>query len=156
MPKVLVTVFSATGTTLRKGEEIAIALHAPLFPLEPQISYTRADLNWNDPQSRSSLECNDPKSRPPLKVLPDISAYDVIFLGFPIWWFCEPKLIDTFVESVDLSGKTVILFATSGGSGLVKAVRQIEALAPGARVLQGQVLNGRDGGAWALKMMEKL
>lgn len=156
MPEVLVTVFSATGNTLRKGEEIASALQVPLFLLEQQISYTQADLNWNDPQSRTSLECNDPYSRPPLKVLPDVRAYDVIFLGFPIWWYCEPKLIDTFVESSDLSGKTLILFATSGGSGLVRATRQIQTLAPGARILQGELLNGRKGGAWAKEFLERL
>lgn len=156
MPEVLVTVFSATGNTLRKGEEIASALQAPLFLLEPQIPYTQADLNWNDPQSRSSLECNDPSSRPPLKARPDVRAYDVIFLGFPIWWYCEPRLIDTVVEGADLSGKTVILFATSGGSGLVRATRQIQAMAPGARILQGEILNRRKGGAWAREFLKRL
>lgn len=89
-------------------------------------------------------------------MLPDVRAYDVIFLGFPIWWYCEPKLIDTFVESSDLSGKTLILFATSGGSGLVRATRQIQTLAPGARILQGELLNGRKGGAWAKEFLERL
>ncbi len=143
MQKPLVAYFSAGGTTARVAKELAKAADADLYEIRPAVAYTSADLNWTDKQSRSSVEMNDPRSRPALAdKRADIAAYDTILLGFPIWWGIAPKILNTFLESYDFSGKKIILFATSGGSGMG---RTAEALSPSvsksATIVQGRVLS---------------
>lgn len=150
----LVAYFSATGTTARAAKALAEAIGADLFELAPEQPYSAADLNWNDKNSRSSREMADEKCRPAIAGdAPDMSAYDTVFVGFPIWWYVEPRIVDTFLEAHDFSGKTIVPFATSGGSGLGKAPQRMASLAPGATVTEGRLLNGRlDAGelrAWA-------
>ena len=144
MSKKLVAYFSASGTTAAVGKTLAGAAEADLYEIKPQTPYTRADLNWQDKKSRSSVEMNDKSFRP---VLADrdahIEDYDTIFLGFPIWWYTAPTIINTFLESYDFSGKTIILFATSGGSGLDKTASDLKASAPDAVIRKGKLLNGR-------------
>ena len=150
----LVAYFSATGTTARAAKALAEAIGADLFELAPEQPYSAADLNWNDKNSRSSREMADEKCRPAIAGdAPDMSAYDTVFVGFPIWWYVEPRIVDTFLEAHDFSGKTIVPFATSGGSGLGKAPQRMASLAPGATVTEGRLLNGRldanDLRAWA-------
>ena len=125
MSKTLVAFFSASGTTKRVAEKLAAAIGSDLYEIKPAVPYTRADLNWQDKHSRSSVEMNDPSSRPELA---DYNAnpanYDLIFLGFPIWWYTAPRIIRSFLESYDFTGKTITLFATSGGSGLGKTANE--------------------------------
>ncbi len=119
--KILVAYFSATGQTARLAQTIAHVTGADVFEIKPQVPYTSADLNWNDKTSRSSIEMNDSTSRPQMAhPAENIADYDTVFLGFPIWWYEAPRIIETFLESCDLAGKTVIPFATSGGSGMGK------------------------------------
>lgn len=126
--KILVAYFSATGTTRSVAQSVSKTLSADLYEIRPAVPYTSEDLNWNNKQSRSSVEMADPKSRPAIADTDaKIADYDVVFLGFPIWWYIAPTIVNTFLESYDFSGKTVILFATSGGSGFGKAV---DSLAP--------------------------
>ena len=140
----LVAYFSATGTTARVARTLAETVGADLFEIEPEAPYTAADLNWNDKDSRSSREMADEKCRPAVAGdAPDMGRYDTVFLGFPIWWYVEPRIIDTFLEAHDFSGKTIVPFATSGGSGLGKAPQRMAMLAPGATVTEGRLLNGR-------------
>ena len=121
MNKILVAYFSASGATEKVAEKLAAAAKADLFEIKPAQPYTDADLNWTDKKSRSTIEMNDPSSRPEIADKCDnLGDYDTIFVGFPVWWYIEPRIIDTFLESNDFSGKTVIPFATSGGSGLGK------------------------------------
>ena len=116
--KTLVAYFSATGTTAAVAETIARVTGGELFAIEPEEAYTSADLNWNDRNSRSSVEMNDRNTRPALKALKEnMAGYTVVFIGYPIWWNEAPRIVNTFIESHDLGGKTVIPFATSGGSG---------------------------------------
>ena len=155
--RALVAYFSATGTTARAARRVAEAVGADLFEIAPETPYTAADLNWNDKNSRSSREMADEKCRPAVAGdSPDMSRYDTVFVGFPIWWYVEPRIVDTFLEAHDLSGKTVVPFATSGGSGLGKAPQRMAALAPGATVTEGRLLNGNPGAdelrAWAKRM----
>lgn len=144
MSKKLVAYFSASGTTAAVAKTLAEAVEADLYEIKPQTPYTRADLNWQDKKSRSSVEMNDKSFRPPL-VDRDahIEDYDTIFLGFPIWWYTAPTIINTFLESYDFSGKTIILFATSGGSGLGRTASDLKPSAPGAVIRDGKLLNGR-------------
>lgn len=115
--KTLVAYFSASGDTKKLATTLASAVNGELFEIKPQIPYTDADLNWNDKKSRSTIEMTDTTSRPPIaEAVTDMSQYDTIYIGFPIWWYEAPRIIQTFLESYDLSGKTVIPFATSGGS----------------------------------------
>ena len=140
----LVAYFSASGTTAKAAKVLAKAADADLYEIKPAIPYTRADLNWMDKGSRSSVEMNDKHSRPALADTDaPVAGYDVIFLGFPIWWYTAPTIINTFLESYDFSGKTIVLFATSGGSGLGKSAAGLRASAPGARIVDGRLLNGR-------------
>ena len=140
----LVAYFSASGTTAKAAKALAKASGAELYEIKPAISYTSADLNWMDKRSRSSVEMNDKHSRPALADTDaPVAGYDVIFLGFPIWWYTVPTIINTFLESYDFSGKTIVLFATSGGSGLGKSAAGLRASAPGARIVDGRLLNGR-------------
>ncbi|WP_297199961.1 flavodoxin [uncultured Flavonifractor sp.] len=140
----LVAYFSASGTTAKAAKALAKAAGAELYEIKPAISYTSADLNWMDKRSRSSVEMNDKQSRPALADTDaPVAGYDVIFLGFPIWWYTAPTIINTFLESYDFSGKTIVLFATSGGSGLGKSAAGLRASVPGARIVDGRLLNGR-------------
>lgn len=142
----LVAYFSAGGTTARAAKALAKAAGADLYEIRPAVPYTRADLNWMDRNSRSSVEMNDRHSRPALadpKIPIAMDKYDVIFLGFPIWWSAAPTIINTFLESGNFRGKTIILFATSGGSGLGQSAANLRPSAPGADIVNGKVLNGR-------------
>lgn len=127
MSKILVAYFSASGVTKNAAEKLAKAANADLFEIKPVRPYTDADLNWMDKKSRSTIEMNDLSSRPEIaKKCENMGSYDVVFVGFPIWWYVEPRIIDTFLESYDFSGKTVIPFATSGGSGLGKTAENFK------------------------------
>ena len=140
----LVAYFSASGTTAKAAKVLAKAADADLYEIKPAIPYTRADLNWMDKGSRSSVEMSDKHSRPALADTDaPIAGHDVIFLGFPIWWYVAPTIVNTFLESYDFTGKTIILFATSGGSGLGKSAVSLRASVPGARIVDGRLLNGR-------------
>ena len=144
MSKVLVAYFSASGTTARVAKNLAEAASADLYEIKPSVPYTRADLNWNDKESRSSVEMNDKSFRPPLADKnAGINAYDTILLGFPIWWYVAPTIINTFLESYDFTGKTIILFATSGGSGFGRTVDGLTgSVSPGTVIREGKLLNG--------------
>ena len=142
--KALVAYFSASGTTAKAAKVLAKATGADLYEIKPAGPYTRADLNWMDKGSRSSVEMNDKHSRPALADSDaPIAGHDIIFLGFPIWWYMAPTIINSFLESYDFSGKTIVLFATSGGSGLGKSAAGLRPSAPGARIVDGRLLNGR-------------
>ena len=142
MSKKLVAYFSASGTTKKVAERLAKAAGADLFEIRPAIPYTSADLNWMDKKSRSSVEMNDPDSRPEIaETIPNMVDYDTVFIGFPIWWYVAPTIIDTFVESYDLSGKTIVPFATSGGSGMGKTVDVLSKLSPNAKWQTGKMAN---------------
>lgn len=140
----LVAYFSASGTTAKAAKALAEASGADLYEIKPAVPYTSTDLNWMDKRSRSSVEMNDKHSRPALADTDaPVAGYDVIFLGFPIWWYTAPTIINTFLESYDFTGKTVVLFATSGGSGLGRSAAGLRPSAPGARIVDGRLLNGR-------------
>lgn len=142
MAKTLVAYFSASGTTMDVASRLARMMDSDLFAIVPADPYTSADLDWRDKQSRSTLEASDPSCRPAItSQIEDIEGYDTIFLGFPIWWYVAPAIINTFLESYDLTGKTVILFATSGGSGMGKTASILRASAPGAKIVDGGILN---------------
>ncbi|HIQ79403.1 MAG TPA: NAD(P)H-dependent oxidoreductase [Candidatus Scatomorpha intestinavium] len=144
MGKTLVAYFSATGTTKRAAQALADAIGADTYEIRPATAYTRADLNWQDRNSRSTIEMNDPASRPEMADrAADIAQYDRVFLGFPIWWYTAPKIILSFLESYDFAGRTVIPFATSGGSGMGNVSKELAAACPGADVAEGKLLNGR-------------
>ena len=142
MRKVLVAYFSASGVTKKVAEEIASAVNGDLFEIEPEVAYTSADLNWMDKKSRSSIEMSDKAFRPEMvKKELNMSEYESILLGFPIWWYVAPTIINTFLESYDFSGKKITLFATSGGSGFGNTVRELKSSAPGAQIVEGRILN---------------
>ena len=142
MSKKLVAYFSAIGTTKKAAEHLAKAAGADLFEIKPAVPYSRADLDWTNKKSRSSIEMQNPDSRPAIaEQFSNIEDYDTIFIGFPIWWYVAPTIIDTFVESYDFSGKTIIPFATSGGSGMGKTVEVLQALCPIANWKDGKMLN---------------
>ena len=140
MGKILVAYFSAGGTTRKVAEMIAETAEADLHEIVPKQPYSKADLNWMDKKSRSSVEMSDKKSRPEI-IDTDVSInmYDEIILGFPIWWYVAPTIINTFLESFDFTGKKIILFATSGGSGFGNTVRELQLSAPDAVIVEGQV-----------------
>ena len=139
MGKTLVAFFSATGTTAKVAKKMAEAIGADLFEIKPEKPYTSADLNWQNKNSRSSVEMNDRSSRPAIGIkVADMAQYNVVFVGFPVWWYREPSIIDTFMESYDFAGKTVIPFATSGGSGLGDSAANMQKLAKGAKVVNGK------------------
>lgn len=139
MTKVLVAYFSASGVTAKVAGKLANAIGADLYEIAPEIPYTKADLNWMNKKSRSSVEMGDRSSRPAISTkVENMDQYDIVFVGFPIWWYREPSIIDTFIESYDFSGKTVIPFATSGGSGLGDSYKNMQALAPSATVKDGR------------------
>lgn len=143
--RILVAYFSATGTTARAAEKLADITGGELYAITPDESYTPADLDWHDRQSRSSVEMNDPKSRPAIKGRKEnIADYDVVFIGYPIWWDLAPRVINTFIESHDLKGKTVIPFATSGGSTLAGSAAALKKSYPALNWKEGRLLNRTD------------
>lgn len=140
--KKLVAYFSASGVTKAAAERLAKEAGADLFEIKPEIPYTRADLDWTNKKSRSSVEMNDPGSRPEIaERLSNMLDYDMVFIGFPIWWYVAPAIINTFVESYDFSEKTMVPFATSGGSGMGKAAEVLKSLCPAANWKKGKILN---------------
>ena len=142
--KPLVAYFSVTGTTARAAEKARVT-GGELYAITPVESYTNADLDWNDKRSRSSVEMNDPKSRPAIQeAKKNIADYDVIFIGYPIWWNLAPRIIDTFIETHRLAGKTLIPFATSGGSGITNSVGALKKAYPDLNWKEGKLLNRMD------------
>lgn len=141
--KTLVAYFSASGITANVAKLLAEAAGADLFEIKPAVPYTNADLNWMDKKSRSTVEMQDKRSRPAIAApCSNLADYDTIFVGFPIWWYVAPTIINTFLESGDFSGKKIVLFATSGGSGFGKTVANLKDSAPGATIVEGKLLNG--------------
>ena len=145
MRKILVAYFSASGKTAKVAETLAKTAGADLYEIKPEIPYTKADLNWMNKNSRSSVEMNDKSSRPAIADKnADISGYDTILLGFPIWWYVAPTIINTFLESYDFSGKKIVLFATSGGSGFGKTVDGLKgSVSADTEIIEGKLLNGK-------------
>lgn len=142
MSKKLVAYFSASGVTAKYAEKLSEITGADLFEIKPSIKYTDADLDWMDKNSRSTVEMKNPDSRPEIaEKLSDMEQYDTIFVGFPIWWYVAPTIIDTFLESYDFSGKTIIPFATSGGSGMGKTEKVLRKVCPNADIKNGKVIN---------------
>jgi len=140
--KTLVAYFSATGVTESVAMNLAEAAGATLYEIKPEVKYTAADLDWRDRQSRSSIEMNDKSSRPAIvKDLEDADSYDVIYIGFPVWWYTAPTIINTFIETYGFEGKTVVFFATSGGSNVSGADRQFQAQYPAINWKAGRLLN---------------
>ena len=146
MSKKLVAYFSASGVTAKVAETLAEAIGADIFEIEPKVPYTEADLNWMDKKARSTIEMSDPASRPEIAAKRDnMKDYDTIFVGFPIWWYVAPTIINTFLESYDLTGKTIIPFATSGGSGIGKTNERLVPSCKGAKLLNGKVFKHNVG-----------
>ena len=146
MSKKLVAYFSASGVTAKVAETLAEAIGADIFEIEPKVPYTEADLNWMDKKARSTIEMSDPASRPEIAAKRDNMAdYDTIFVGFPIWWYVAPTIINTFLESYDLTGKTIIPFATSGGSDIGKTNERLTPSCKGAKLLNGKVFKHNVG-----------
>lgn len=140
--KALVAYFSATGTTRQVAERLAKVAGADVYEIEPEVAYTDADLNWRDSTSRSSLEMKDHDSRPAIKQKTlDMSAYSVVYIGFPIWWYTAPTIINTFVENNDLRGKTIVFFATSGGSTPQQAKQDFQTRYPSLNIVDAKLLN---------------
>ena len=158
MSKKLVAYFSASGVTAKAAKNLAEAAGADLFEIKPEVPYTQADLDWHDKNSRSSVEMRDSKSRPQIAAGDaKIADYDVIFVGFPIWWYVAPTIINTFLESYDFAGKTIILFATSGGSGFGKAVEGLKgSVADSTVIREGKLLNGNPSVAELKDWVESL
>lgn len=148
--KILVAYFSASGVTAYAAKEIAGALNADLFEIKPTEPYTAADLDWTNGKSRSSLEMADADSRPQIaNKLENPERYGTVLIGFPVWWYVEPRIIDTFLESCDFSGKTLIPFATSGGSGIEKCEKSLKEHLPNGDWKKGKLVNRRDAAEWA-------
>jgi len=145
MSKKLVAYFSATGRTAKVAKLLAEALGADIHEIQPKVPYTKTDLNWLNKKSRSSVEMNNKTFRPEIAGSNvNLDAYDVVFLGFPIWWYVAPTIINTFLESSDFSGKKIILFATSGGSKFGKTVEELKvSVSADTEIIEGKLLNGR-------------
>ena len=161
MSKNLVAFFSASGTTKKVAEMIAEEAKADLFEIEPKVPYTKPDLDWMNKKSRSSVEMSDKKYRPAImKKEMDMSSYDEILLGFPIWWYVAPTIINTFLESYDLQGKTIIPFATSGGSGMEQVSSHLAPSCVGAKLLLGKVfpssVTKEETNTWFSKLQARL
>ena len=140
MSRCLVSYFSASGITAKLAESLSDAIGADLFEIVPKVRYTKADLDWRDKSSRSSIEMNDPASRPEIESTRDnIADYDVVYVGFPNWWYVAPTIINTFLESHDLMGKTIVPFATSGSSGMGKTNEALLPSCKGAKLVEGKV-----------------
>lgn len=144
MSKKLVAYFSASGVTAHAAKLLAEVADADLFEIKPEVPYTKADLDWTNKKSRSSIEMSDKTSRPAIaEMCMNMAEYDTVFLGFPIWWYVAPTIINTFLESYDFSGKTIILFATSGGSGFGKTVEELKrSVSNHTMIKEGILLNG--------------
>ena len=158
MSKILVAYFSASGVTAKMAKELADSIGADLHEIQPEVSYTDADLNWNNKKSRSSIEMEDKSFRPAVaNKVDNMAQYETIFVGFPIWWYVAPTIINTFLEQYDLKGKTVVPFATSGMSGMGNTNKELKGSCPGATLKEGQRFannNSKDKlKAWAEKMM---
>ena len=145
MGKKLVAYFSASNVTRSVAEMLAQAANADLYEIKPKVPYTKADLDWQNKQSRSSVEMANKSSRPEMADKDaNVGDYDVVFLGFPIWWYVAPTIVNTFLESYDFAGKTIVLFATSGSSGMGQTAANLKvSVAPSTTILEGKVLNGR-------------
>ena len=145
MSKKLVAYFSASGVTAKVADMLADAVGADIYEIRPEVPYTKADLNWMDKKSRSTIEMNDRTSRPAIADKnAKVEQYDTIFLGFPIWWYRAPSIINTFLESYNFSGKKIILFATSGGSMFGKTVEELKVSVPATcEIIEGKLLNGK-------------
>lgn len=142
MSKKLVAYFSASGNTKEAAETIAKAAGADICEITPKVRYTKADLNWMDKKSRSSVESNNKSFRPEIiKNDIDMGQYDEVIIGFPIWWYVAPTIVNTFLEKYDFSGKKIILFATSGGSGFGNTVKELQPSAPNSEIVEGKLLN---------------
>ena len=145
MSKKLVAYFSASGVTAKVAEMLAEAIGADIFEIEPKVPYTEADLNWMEKNARSTIEMNDPNARPAISgSVENMEQYDIIFVGYPIWWGEAPRIVSTFMESYDFSGKTIVPFCTSGGSGIGSSASNLERLTSGTTWLDGRRLNGSD------------
>ena len=158
MSNVLVAYFSASGVTAKVAERLAKEIGAELFEIQPEVSYTDADLDWRNNKSRSSVEMNDRNCRPAIQSqVEDFNQYQVVFIGFPVWWYREPSIIDTFMEAYDFSGKKVVPFATSGGSPMGDAEKRMQALAPKAKVAKGKRfaahVSGKELSDWAAEWL---
>lgn len=139
MSKVLVAYFSASGVTSRLANKLAKAVDGDTFEIKPAVAYTREDLNWNNPSSRSSIEMNNTSSRPKIiGAVENMDEYEILYIGFPIWWYTAPKIINTFLEQYDLSGKIIIPFATSGSSSIGSSAEDLKPSCPGATVKSGK------------------
>lgn len=148
MKKALVAYFSASGVTAEVAKKLANAVEADVYEIQPEVPYVPADLNWMDKQARSTIEMHNKSIRPAIADRDaKIEEYDVIYLGFPIWWYVAPTIINTFLEAYDFSGKTIVLFATSGGSGFGNTVQELEGSCPGARIIEGSILSSRQSEA---------
>lgn len=146
MSRKLVAYFSASGVTAKVAENLSEAIGADLYEIAPAVPYTKADLDWTDKNSRSTIEMNDPASRPAIDGKRDnMEDYDTVFVGFPIWWYVAPTIINTFLESYDLTGKTIIPFAASGGSGISKTNERLAPGCKGAKLMDGKVFKGSVG-----------
>ena len=157
MKKTLVAYFSASGETAKLAKTIADTVGGDLFEIRPETAYTAADLDWMDKKSRSTLEMNDEKSRPAIADrVEDMAQYDTVLVGFPIWWYQAPRIIETFLEGYDFAGKTVIPFATSGGSGMGKTDDLLKAVCPAAKWLPGKRMSGRESAAAVRKWLDTL
>ena len=155
--KTLVAYFSATGSTAKAAKTLASAAEAELYEIRPAVPYERRDLNWMDKKSRTTLEMKDPDCRPELAdTAAPVAEADLIFIGFPIWWYREPSIVDSFLETYDFSGKTLVPFYTSGGSRLGEGQERIEKLAVGAKVLPGRRFTARTGGEEMKQWIEAL
>lgn len=155
--KVLVVYFSATGTTEGVVEHIANGLSADIYEIIPEEPYTDADLDYNDNNSRSTLEMNDPSARPAISgSVENMEQYDIVFIGYPIWWGDAPRIVSTFMESYDFSGKTIVPFCTSGGSGIGSSASNLEQLTSGAAWLEGRRLNGSDSSDTVMEWVNSL
>ncbi len=155
MSKTLIAYFSASGVTARTAKQIADASGADLYEIRPEQPYTSADLDWMDKKSRSTLEMNDPSCRPAIaEPVQNMAQYDTVLIGFPIWWYVEPRIVDTFLESYDFSGKTLIPFATSGGSGIEKAEKSLREHCPDASWKNGSRLCGSDAVNWTKTILK--
>ena len=142
--KKLIAYFSASGTTAAAAAALAGLTGASLYEIRPEVPYTASDLDWTDKGSRSSVEMKDGSSRPAISgELPDTGAYDAVYIGFPIWWGVVPRIIDSFIEGCSLEGKDIAVFATSGGSGIEPAVRDLQRKYPSLRIRTGRLLDGR-------------
>ncbi|WP_352402840.1 flavodoxin [Pyramidobacter sp.] len=157
MSKKLVVYFSASGVTRAAAEKLSEAAEADLYEIRPAVPYTAADLDWTNGKSRSSVEMQDKACRVPMADADvKVAAYDVIFLGFPIWWYTAPSIIRTFLEAGDFAGKTIVLFATSGGSGFGNTAKDLQGSAHGADIREGKLLNGRPSAASLKKWLDAL